>query len=251
MTIEPDVRTDDPEAPAALREAGHVTGRTGRNWRALRLLLLRLHFYAGVLIAPFLLVAAVTGLIYTTMPQVESIVYRHELTVPVGHHRIALADQVAAARRAHPEGTLTAVRPARTPEGTTRVILSVPGLPDSYARNVFVDPYTGDVRGAEDNYGEWLPLRAWFDNLHRTLHMGDVGRVYSELAASWLWVIVLAGVVLWISRRRRDRRARRLLLPRLHPQGRSRLLSWHGSVGIWAVVGFLFLSATGSCQPPD
>ncbi|AZS76006.1 hypothetical protein DDE74_38645 [Streptomyces lydicus] len=35
--------------------------RTG--WAALRPLVLRLHFYAGVLIAPFLLVAAVTGLL--------------------------------------------------------------------------------------------------------------------------------------------------------------------------------------------
>ena len=42
-----------------------------------------------------------------------------------------------------------------------------------------------------------MPLRAWFDELHRTLHLGAIGRNYSELAASWLWVISLGGLVLW------------------------------------------------------
>lgn len=36
-----------------------------------------------------------------------------------------------------------------------------------------------------------LPLRTWLDYLHRNLLLGDVGRVYSELAASWLWVTAL------------------------------------------------------------
>ncbi|MCM2416407.1 PepSY-associated TM helix domain-containing protein, partial [Streptomyces sp. RKAG290] len=39
------------------------------------------HFYAGILIGPFLLVAAVTGLLYTATPQIEAVVYRQELTV--------------------------------------------------------------------------------------------------------------------------------------------------------------------------
>lgn len=44
-------------------------------------LLVRLHFYAGVLVAPFLLVAAVTGLLYTVTPQLDAFVYHDELTV--------------------------------------------------------------------------------------------------------------------------------------------------------------------------
>ena len=41
------------------------------------------YFYAGILIAPFLLVAATTGLLYAASYQVEKVVYSHELTVPV------------------------------------------------------------------------------------------------------------------------------------------------------------------------
>src|SRR5690606_10265154 len=72
-----------------------------------------------------------------------------------------------------------------------------------------------------------------------------VGRVYSELAASWLWVLAVSGFVLWVVRRGRRNRVRRTLLPEVSARGRVRLRSWHGAVGFWAVLGMLFLSTTG------
>ena len=230
--------TEQPTSTAPPRSAA-------ASWAAVRPLVLRIHFYAGVFVAPFLVIAALTGLAYTTMPQVERVVYRHELTVPARADRIPVAAQVAAAHAAHPEGTVTAIRPAASATASTRVVMSVRGLPDGYTRTVFVDPHTGRVLGAENTFGEWLPLRAWFDTMHRTLHLGTVGRMYSELAASWLWIVVLGGLVLWLSGRRRTARIRRRLLPRARPAGRSRVLSWHGVLGRWVAAGLLFLSATG------
>lgn len=89
-------------------------------------LLLRLHFYAGIFIAPFLLVAALTGLMYVFTPQLERIVYADELVMaaPAGAPR-ALAEQVAAARAAHPGGNLLAVRPGHG-DATTQVDFSAP-----------------------------------------------------------------------------------------------------------------------------
>ncbi|WP_037772600.1 PepSY-associated TM helix domain-containing protein [Streptomyces sclerotialus] len=212
--------------------------RTG--WPALRPLVLRLHFYAGLLIAPFLLVAAVTGLLYAGSLQAEKIVYAHELRTEPGDSVLPLSRQVDAALREHPEGTLTAVRPSDGPGATTRVILDAPGLADDNSLAVFVDPYTGEVRGALESYGSSgaLPLRATLDHLHRDLLLGEPGRLYSELAASWLWVVALGGVLLWLGRRRAARRLR-------GTTGRRRTLSWHGTVGLWSAVGLVALSATG------
>ncbi|MFJ2033190.1 PepSY-associated TM helix domain-containing protein [Streptosporangium sp. NPDC087985] len=218
------------------------------TWSALRPLVMRLHFYAGILIAPFLLVAATTGLLYAASFQIEQVVYRHELTASVGQTSLPLSEQVAAARQAHPEGTVTAVRPAAEPGQTTRVLLDLPGLAESTQMAVFVDPSTSQVRGTLESYGSSgaLPVRAWISTLHRTLHLGEPGRIYSELAASWLWVVALGGLVLWLSRRRRNRRGLRgLLTPDRAAGGLRRTLSWHGSLGLWAVLGLLFLSATG------
>lgn len=212
-----------------------------RRWAPLRPLILRLHFYAGVLVAPFLLVAAATGFLYAGAFQAEKLVYSHELTVPVGDEKLPISEQVATARKAHPEGTVSAVRPSPEDDATTRVMLSgVKGVDADHTLAVFVDPYTAEVRGALEQYGSTgaLPLRTWIDEFHRDLHLGENGRLYSELAASWLWVIAGGGVVLWFSRRRALRKVR-------GTSGRRRTLGLHGTVGVWAAVGFFFLSATG------
>ncbi|MET8249267.1 PepSY domain-containing protein [Streptomyces sp. NPDC005202] len=209
--------------------------------RALRPLVLRLHFYAGVFVAPFLLVAAVTGLLYAGSFQAEKLVYAHQMTVPVGNHKLPISQQVSAARKAHPEGTISAVRPSPEPDATTRVLLSgVKGIAADHTLAVFVDPYTGKVRGALEQYGSTgaLPLRTWIDDFHRDLHLGDTGRLYSEFAASWLWVITGGGLVLWFGRRRARRTVR-------GTTGRRRSLTLHSTVGVWAAAGLFFLSATG------
>ena len=119
------------------------------RWAPLRPLVLRLHFYAGVLVAPFLLVAAATGFLYAGAFQAERIVYAHELTVPVGDRELPISQQVTAARKVHPEGTVSAVRPSPEAGATTRVMLSgVQGIAADHTLAVFVDPYTGKVRGA-------------------------------------------------------------------------------------------------------
>uniref|UniRef100_UPI000DE2F66D PepSY-associated TM helix domain-containing protein n=1 Tax=Nonomuraea lactucae TaxID=2249762 RepID=UPI000DE2F66D len=151
-------------------------------------------------------------------------------------------------RAAQPRGTVSAVRPAAEPGRTTAVLLEVEGLPPSTKLAVFVDPHTAQVRGTLESYGGSgaLPVRAWISHLHRNLHLGEPGRLYSELAASWLWVVALGGLLLWLSRRRRSgQRVRLLVAPESGATGLRRSLSWHGSAGLWAVTGLLFLSATG------
>src|SRR5581483_1843375 len=189
-------------------------------------------------VGPFLLVVAVTGLLYTLTPQLEEIVHGRELTAGTDHAAgsaaLPLRAQVASAVAAVPDGRVLEIRPSSTPDGTTRVSFESPTDVDGYTRTAFVDPYTAEVCGVLRTYGEWLPVRAWFDELHRTLHLGKVGEVYSEVAASWLWVLVLSGLGIWIGRRRRDRRLRRVLLPEGSARGRTRLRSWHATVGLWA-----------------
>ncbi|MEU6896247.1 PepSY domain-containing protein [Streptomyces sp. NPDC046557] len=232
------------EAPPSDPPADGSTARTPGAWAALRPLLLRMHFYAGLLIAPLLFVAAATGLLYAGSWQAEKILYSDELTVArVGDHAVPLGNQVEAATRAAPQGKVVAVWPAPDAEATTRVIMESPGLADDETLTVFVDPYTADVRGQLTTAGDALPLRAWLSGLHANLRLGAFGRTYSELAASWLWVVALGGLALWIGRRRARRAS--LVLPDRAATGRRRTLSWHGAVGMWVAVGLVALSATG------
>lgn len=215
-------------------------------WDRWRPLLMRWHFYAGLLVGPFLLIAAITGATYALIPQIDRAVYSHELTVDsVGEQKLPLGEQVAAARKAQTTGTILSVRPSPVPNETTRVSFDTDDVPKDLAKTVFVDPYTGEVRGSLNTYGQWLPVRTWFDDLHRNLHLGDFGRNYSEIAASWLAVVALAGLFLWIGHRRRTRKLKRVAVPDRRASKRLRTMSWHGSVGVWVILGLLVLSASG------
>ncbi|QWC83860.1 PepSY domain-containing protein [Nocardioidaceae bacterium] len=223
----------------------------------MRPLLLRLHFYAAILAAPFLLVAALSGGLYALAPQIEQVVYADELTTDSRGPALPLADQVASAREVEPTLPLLAIRPAEEVGQTTRLLFD-DGRTEEFRRlAVFVDPVTAEVTGESTSYGSSgaLPLRTWVGELHRHLHLGEPGRLYSELAASWLGVVVAAGLGLWLTRpggrgRFGGRGARGY--PSRETQGatrrtspRRRTLALHSTVGLWATLGFLMLSVTG------
>jgi uncharacterized iron-regulated membrane protein len=216
-----------------------------RSWRPF---VMRLHFYAGVLIAPFILIAALTGGLYAMAPTIERVVYGDILTVPRSGEPIPLGDQAAAAQNAFPALTMTGMRPAAAGTESTRVYFADPALDEELQRAVFVDPYTGRVLGDEASWLGYLPVSTWLDGFHRHLNLGEPGRLYSELAASWLWVVALGGVVLWLTRaaaqRRRNRPGRVLRVDR-SLKGRARTMNWHGATGVWLLAALLFLSATG------
>ncbi|WP_307613307.1 PepSY-associated TM helix domain-containing protein [Nocardia vermiculata] len=212
--------------------------------RAVQALAVRLHFYAGVFVAPFILIAAVTGALYAVAPTLESMVDRDLLHVDSTGPALSLSEQVTAAVSTQPSLTPVAVDPAQQAGDTTRVLFDDPSLGESERRAVFVDPATAHPVGDSVVYGSTgaLPLRTWIDVLHRNLHLGEFGRLYSETAASWMWVIALAGLVVWV---RRSGGSWRRLVWRSRASGRAQRISRHATVGVWILLPLLFLSATG------
>ncbi|MGM8931039.1 PepSY-associated TM helix domain-containing protein [Salinicola halophyticus] len=218
--------------------------RTSTAWVAL---IMRLHFYVGLFIGPFLLVAALSGIAYALTPQLENWLYHDALTTQSSGKAQPLSRQIEAAQHAlggssqAPEAGIAsppaAVRPAPEAGMTTRVMFGGDDYGASEHRALFVDPVTLEIRGDMPVYGTSgvLPLRTTIDQFHRSLLLGDVGRLYSELAASWLWIAALGGGFLWWQRRRAVRRA----------NGPQRLRQRHATLGAFALIGLLFFSATG------
>ncbi|MEL0550640.1 MULTISPECIES: PepSY domain-containing protein [Enterobacteriaceae] len=201
-------------------------------------LLRRLHFYIGLFVGPFIFVAALTGTLYVATPQLENWLYRDALHGTLNGESQPLSLQLAAAQDGtHGNLRLQAVRPALNAGETTRVMFADPQLGESETRSIFIDPVTLKVTGDMTVYGTSgiLPLRQWIDYAHRSLLLGDSGRLYSELAASWMWVAALGGIVLWAMTRPRRRINNRM-------QNHRRL---HVSLGWALLAGMLLFSATG------
>lgn len=212
----------------------------------------RLHFYIGLFVGPFIFMAALTGALYVMTPQLEQWIYHDQLTTTSQGEAQPLVKQIVAARNALQQPLeIKAVRPAPTPGETTRVLFRDPSLDHYQVRTLFVDPVTLDIRGNLASYGTSgiLPLRIALDFMHTDLLLGAVGRNYSELAASWMWVATLGGLYLWW----RQRKTRHNKTPRKesHKGKRSATNSWaqyrsrHSQVGVWIAIGLLFFSATG------
>ena len=201
-------------------------------------LLRRLHFAVGLFVGPFIFVAALTGTLYVATPQLENLLYRDALSGQIHGEHQPLAEQIAVAEQASGGHlALYAVRPSLTPGETTRVMFSDPNLGESENRALFIDPVTLAVKGDMTVYGTSgiLPLRQWIDYAHRSLLLGDVGRLYSELAASWMWFAACGGIVLWFFTRPKRRIKNRM-------QSTRRL---HVTLGWTLLAGMLLFSATG------
>jgi uncharacterized iron-regulated membrane protein len=201
-------------------------------------LLRRLHFYIGLFIGPFIFVAALTGTLYVATPQLENWLYHDALHGALSGEKQPLSAQIAVAKEATQNNLrLQAVRPGLTAGETTRVMFADPRLGESENRAIFVDPVTLRVKGDLTVYGTSgiLPLRQWIDYAHKSLLLGDGGRLYSELAASWMWVAALGGIALWTMTRPKRRINNR--------QQNTRRL--HVMLGWMLLVGMLLFSATG------
>ena len=236
----------------ARRPASHTRKpRSAGAGTAVRALGRRVHFLAGILVAPFLVVLCLTGLLYVFSPQIHDNLYHSLLYVhDAGGQPRPVSEQIEAALTAHPEGEVAAVMPPPAPDRTTRVMLSLPGIDTTgeavTARAVFVDPSTNYLNGELTTVADQLPANTWLRDLHSNLHLGAAGRLYSELAASWLPFVVLGGVVIWLLQPGRKRRLREVLVPSTRSKAeRLRMRGVHGPVGLWLAVGLLLLGVTG------
>ena len=140
----------------------------------------RVHFWAGLVTAPIVLFAALTGLLYACSPQIEAWRHADVNRVPVRATMQPLDAQVAAAQAALPGAGLRFVVPAHEPGETTQVYLREPHEGHAHAREhdhglprgtiVYVDPYTAQVVG---HLPEMQRFKTWARKLHSSALQGD------------------------------------------------------------------------------
>jgi uncharacterized iron-regulated membrane protein len=155
------------------------------------------HFYAGLLVIPFLMMLATTGCIYLFDDEIDGLVYGDRLYVQVqAGERLAPSTQLEAALQAFPGATANEYV---APAGSDRS--SVFGLTTSGGESVmaYLDPYTGrflgSAAGAEDGtYKTWLMQLV--ENIHSLDVLGVRAEHVIEIVAGWVIILVLTGIYL-------------------------------------------------------
>ena len=197
----------------------------------------RWHFYAGLFVAPFAILLAITGAIYLWKPQYEAWRYRALLTAPTGAVTQSAEVQFASATAAHPDATAITFTPAFTPGSTSETVLR---LREGEKTSVYVDPATARVTGEVRESDRFMHT---VRELHGTLLAGRAGEYVVEFAASWAIVLFLTGLYLWWPRPRFT--VWGFLLPRLRAKGRIFWRDLHAVPAVWLAAATLFLLSTG------
>jgi uncharacterized iron-regulated membrane protein len=198
----------------------------------------RLHFYAGIIVAPFTLFLAVTGALYLWKPQYEEWRYRElfNVPVPVNGQPLSADAQFAAAREAFPPFRPVQFVPAFARGRASQVEFDAP----RGKVTAFINPYTGELTGTIDENTRAMNV---LHDLHGELLSGPAGGYLIELVASWTFVLFLSGLYLWWPRPKFI--VWGFLLPRLRAKGRTFWRDIHAVPAAWFSVATLFLLATG------
>jgi uncharacterized iron-regulated membrane protein len=195
----------------------------------------RWHFWAGLLVAPILLMLSATGAIYLFNDELNDALYPQLRFVAPHRENVPLSRMIRAALHAYP-GTASRIDMPATADRSAVVFVTPDG---GEPRRVAVDPGTARVLGSVV-YDRTLV--GWADAMHRSMLMGIAGERLVELAVSWALVLLVTGVILWWPRG--GFRAAGILWPRWSGRGRRFWRDLHGPVGVWtvALIGFLILT---------
>ncbi|MGN9787543.1 PepSY-associated TM helix domain-containing protein [Nonomuraea sp. ZG12] len=207
-----------------------ITATSSQRYRAVW----RWHFYAGLLVAPILLVLAVTGAIYLFKEPFEEWRYQdvRTLSSPVTAAR-PLSEQIAAAQQVRPGAEVMSVIPPTAPDRTTRVILQGADTgPFAEGVSVYVNPATATVTGQIDDSATFMRV---VRTIHGELMAGVAGDRVVEIAACWALILVATGAYLWWSGPRKRRAT----------SARGRLRRVHAYTGVVAGAAVVFLVLSG------
>ncbi len=195
----------------------------------------RWHFYAGIIVAPFLAILALTGVIMLYGNSVETFLGAKHY-VAAGGERASIEDQATVAVASVPDGKLKlAVRPA-SPERASVFIINANGQDIV----VSVDPHGPKVLDTVVKDKTWFYFAS---NIHGTLLLGDVGDRIQETVAGLGIVLLLSGMYMWWPRNGRG--FARSFVPNLAQRGRALWKGLHASLGLYIGVVLLFFLLSG------
>ncbi|MEQ1614432.1 MAG: PepSY domain-containing protein [Hyphomicrobiaceae bacterium] len=197
----------------------------------------RWHFYAGVIVAPFMVILALTGAIYLFNDEINDVLHREKRIVRPVAQSIPLSRMIEAAVAQLPGAVATRIDTPKDPDRSAEIFVKpAKGEP----RRVFVDPGTGTVLGS---YVYSRTLVGFADVFHGSLFMGDFGDAIVELAACWGFILTVTGLYLWWPKGRTTFRG--VITPRWASSGRTFWRSLHSAVGAWTALLIMFLIITG------
>ncbi|QPC48307.1 PepSY domain-containing protein [Mangrovibacillus cuniculi] len=197
----------------------------------------RWHFFAGILVAPFVLILAISGGVYLFKPQIESMVYNDLYYVKEsGEAELSISKQIDSVKLALPSAMVTSIQLQADDRKTTQINY----MDGEAMRTAYVNPYTGEYQGSLANEQKVTEI---FRRIHGELFVGGTAANYLvELAACWTLILVITGLYLWWPRKKSSIWG--TIIPRWRNK-KLRLRDLHAVPAFWLSFFTIILILTG------
>lgn len=195
----------------------------------------RWHFYAGLLVLPFLILLAVTGGLYLFRDEIDGLWHRQLKVVEARATPVeAPSAWIDAALKSRPGTVLKFISPVDATASAEVVIKTAGGA----RRSVYVDPYDSRVLGELADRGTimWLMRR-----LHSLAEFGPVANGIIEIVGGWSILLVATGFYLWWPRTQTGG----VVSVRGTPRRRVFWRDLHAVTGAFAGIVIAFMSLSG------
>ncbi len=185
----------------------------------------RWHFFAAMIVIPFVLWQSITGTLYVWHEELADAMHSPLRQVTARDTRVPYQQQLDTALARHSGQRLEKIEIPAEPNRATSFYFQTPnGLPSP----AFVDPYTGRYLGS-------VTSTSWMPGVTRALHGGwpinPWGSYLLELGACWAIVMILTGLYLWWPRNARG--AAGAFYPRLTAGSRVFWRDVHSVAGVY------------------
>lgn len=196
----------------------------------------RWHFYAGLYVAPFLIMLAITGLIMMWSATLVGRDGEKAFSVTPTATQTAVSQQADAALANVPGGVLAQYIAPAKPESVAVFRINS----GEAAIMVAVNPYDAQVLGQWDRRHALYDLA---DSIHSDMLIGTLGDRLIEIAAGFGIVLVITGLYMWWPRN--GERFSAMLLPRFAEKGRQLWKALHRTIGFYASILLLVFLVSG------
>lgn len=185
-------------------------------------LIIRWHFFCGLLFIPLTIVISISGIVYLFEDEYNEYVFEDKLFVEPSAERLPASTLVSIAKDTYPSMKVSELKfftdPTRSAEITLRNSPSkphhgkpakpdivsmewagdgpvkVPVVINRVSTTAYLNPYTGEPLGKLQS-GE--TLMSFMKDLHGNLLGGKFGSYFVELTSCWVMMLMATGLVMW------------------------------------------------------
>jgi uncharacterized iron-regulated membrane protein len=194
----------------------------------------RWHFYAGILVLPFLMLMALTGGLYLFKTEIDGLVYGRMSLVEARAATTSPDRWIGSAEAGTGGKVANLIVPARSDEAV-RLTVSLPG---GGKRTAFVDPHDARLIGVTAFGGVMETVK----QLHSLILIGTWANYLVEIVTGWALILVCTGVFLWWPR---GRDVGVVAIRTGDPKRRPFWRDLHAVTGLYAGAIIAFLVVTG------